>query len=223
MKKGMLVMAIVAALSFLVLVIAVAPSAAKAISKDVSNTKSKTTQQIQAVESAMPKNVFWDLEVDSITVKGQVIKKGSGNHTITVKVGEPVTFTCKYKAKTIPINNITKADAKFWGSGNHKFTIRLQVYFPTPNLDTDDLYKDKSLPSFTYEDIQNWIKRQKVIGGKSWSQEVVFQWTPKPQYVGIPYISVVYNLDFNHVIPEPDENNGYINTAGGLLYIVVTP
>ncbi|HEX9948615.1 MAG TPA: hypothetical protein VGB29_00545 [Thermodesulfobacteriota bacterium] len=221
MKKGMLVMAIVTALSFLVLVIAVAP----AVAKQATQTPPTSKQQPQqgTVQTVLPKSVFWDLEVESITVKGQVIKKGSGNHTITVKVGEPVTFTCKYKAKTIPINNITKADAKFWGSGNHKFTIRLQVYFPTPNLDTDDLYKDKSLPSFTYEDIQNWIKRQKVIGGKSWSQEVVFQWTPKPQYVGIPYISVVYNLDFNHVIPEPDENNGYINTAGGLLYIVVTP
>jgi hypothetical protein len=218
MKKMMLVISIVSALVFLVSVTAVAPSFA------AQTTKAPTTKQAgpaqTTVPQQMPKQKFWDLEVGSITVKGQVIKIGGGNHTINVKVGETVTFKCLYRAKTPLIGDITPADAQYWGNGNHPYDIRLQVYFPTPNLDPDTLFKNKSLPKFTYEDVKNWHLRPGV--GKAWDEEVVFQWTPKPQYVGIPYISIVFNLDINHVIPEPDENNGYINSAGGLLTIVVS-
>jgi hypothetical protein len=217
MKKGMLVMAIVAALSFLVLVIAVA----SAVAKQATQTPPTSKQQPQqgTVQTVLPKSAFWDLEPGSITVKGQVIKKGGGDHTINVKVGETVTFKCTYRMKTIPVGNITAADAKFWGSGNLPFKNRLEVY--QFQVGSKYYYKDGILPKFTYEDVKNWHLKPPV--GKAWNEEVVFQWTSGAEYVGKQYISVIYVLDVNHVITETNEQNNGINTAGGLLYIVVTP
>ena len=89
------------------------------------------------------------------------------------------------------------------------------------SVEDKNFYKDRSLPKFTYEGVKNWHLRPGV--GKAWAEDVVFQWTPGMEYVGNMYISVVYNLDYNHVITEPNEQNNGINTAGGLLSIVVIP
>jgi hypothetical protein len=208
MKKVITAMALVAASVLPISAITAVPSFAAPTTKTLPTTKQ------------LPKQKFWDLEVGSITVKGQVIKIGSGNHTINVKVGETVTFTCTYKTKSSPVGDITPADAQYWGSGNHQYAIRFQIYFPIPNLAPKTLFKNRSLPKFTYEDAKNWHLRPEM--GKVWDQEVEFQWTPELLHTAIPSISVVYVVDVNHVISEINEQNNEINTAGGLLTIVVS-
>ena len=222
MKKGFVVIPIFFALSFFVSIGFVLPSL-----EQTTQTLSKSKQQVPsspaAVESAIAKPAFWDLEVGSIFIKGQLVKIGGPNHTVNVKVGETVTFKCTYRMKTPPVGGITQADAKRWGAGNLPFTIRMQVHSTKMGIEDKDLLKDKTLPKFTYEDVINWKKNLQPGVGNAWDDDVYFEWTPGAEYVGNMFISVVYLLDVNHVIPEPDEQNNHINTAGGILNIVVTP
>ena len=129
MKKGMMAMTIVAALSFLISIGAVSTSFSKQAGQTVPKSQQQQSPTLQEKEHVVqvPKNKFWDLEADRMVVKGQVVKKGGGHHTIYVKVGETVTFHCYYKMKTIPVRDITKADTNFWGSGNRQFNIRFRV------------------------------------------------------------------------------------------------
>jgi len=91
MKKGMMVITIVVALSFLVSIIAVSPSFAKQATQTTPTTKQPAPAQTPATQSPQtqksqftpPKGQqysparlkFWDLEFDRLEVKGVVIKK----------------------------------------------------------------------------------------------------------------------------------------------------
>ena len=90
MKKGMIVMTIVVALSFLVSISAVSPSFAKPASQTTPTTKQQApaqTPQTQSPQtqkqqftppkdqqSSPAKAMFWDLEFDRLEVKGYVLK-----------------------------------------------------------------------------------------------------------------------------------------------------
>ena len=169
----------------------------------------------------VPKNKFWDLEADRIVVKGQVVKKGGGHHTIYVKVGETVTFHCYYKMKTITVKDITKADANFWGSGNRQFNIRFRVASTTYSIEPKISYKYKALPHFTWEDVEKWQNSPRSSGGKTWNKEVSFLWTPGAEFVET-YITAEYNLDYNNVISETHEGNNGLSIMSRLT-IIVTP
>lgn len=225
MKKGKMVITIVAALVFLVSVIAVSA----AFAARATQTAPKSQQQpstIQTKQQVMPKNKFWDLEFDRLEVKGFVIKKGGGNKTINVKVGENVTFKAYYKVKTLPIGDITEADANYWGSGKFLYTNHLLIV----NHDAQGnnyirlFDTNRSLPQFTWQNVQGW----KRGGGKSndpkiWTELSVFQWNPGADCVGHNvYINCVC-VDWYKNIPETNEpNNGFVD-SDLLVTFIVTP
>src|SRR4030042_6633685 len=142
MKKEMVVVTIVTALSFLVSLIADAPVAAKAVSKEESKAKSVTPAQVPPPapgESTVPKAQFWDLALDHCVLKGISISMNPcTSKTVTVKVGQPLAGTCFYKAITLPKANITKADAAYWGWGNFTYMIG---YFIVNSLNAGKLFK----------------------------------------------------------------------------------
>jgi len=223
MKKRIIVIAICVAFSFLVSIGAVSTSFSKQAVQTVPKSQQQQSPTVQEKEHVVqaPNDKFWDLEVDRIEVKGQIIKKGGGHHTIHVKVGETVTFHCYYKMKTIPVRDITKADANYWGSGNLQFKVRFRVGSTTYSIEPKISYKNKNLPHFTWEDVKKWQRSIRSPGSKTWTDEVSFSWTPGAEYVEA-YITVEYYLDYDHVIPETHEGNNIMSIMS-LLTIIVTP
>lgn len=223
MKKRIMAITIVVALSFLVSISAVSTSFSKQAVQTVPKSQQQQPPTVQEKEHVVqaPKDKFWDLEVDRIEVKGQVIKKGGGHHTIHVKVGETVTFHCYYKMKTIPVKDITKADTNYWGSGNLQFNIRFRVASTTYSIEPKTSFKNRNLPHFTWEDVKKWQRITRSPGGKTWTDEVSFLWTPGAEYVEA-YITAEYYLDYGHVIPETHEGNNIMSIMS-LLTIIVTP
>ena len=223
MKKGMMAMTIVAALSFLISIGAVSTSFSKQAGQTVPKSQQQQSPTLQEKEHVVqvPKNKFWDLEADRMVVKGRVVKKGGGHHTIYVKVGETVNFYCYYKIKTIPVKDITKADANFWGSGNRQFNIRFRVASTTYSIEPKISFKNRTLPHFTWEDVEKWLKNTRSSGGRTWTEEVSFLWTPGAEFVET-YITAEYNLDYNNVISETHEGNNGLSIMSRLT-IIVTP
>jgi hypothetical protein len=208
MKKGMPIITIVVALSFLVSMIAVAPLFAAQATKTTPTTKqvpqqgptqAPQTPQTPTVKSpATPtktyekaKSVFWDLEFDRLEVKGVVLKGIKEEKTIDLNPGETVTFKIYYKLKTPPVKEITEADVKRWGSGSltYRNYVKINLYemivesngkAGTDRFKYVDLYGVKSLPKFTWEDVMRWKILNKGKNGPSVFniETSSIQWTP---------------------------------------------
>jgi hypothetical protein len=221
MKKWMMVMTIVAVLSFLVSVIAVTPSgAAEAIKTRPTTKQAPTTKQFTGQKQMVqtPKEKFWDLEVDHCDVNNRNICSKGYN------LEGPWEVRCFYKVKTIPIGDITEADANYWGSGK-SYTISASW---TTHDKKISLRKEDSIrtPQFTWEDVLAW-KRSAVRKNapKVWTEKLEFTWhasdDPTHNYLKDFLLtkgdhSFLFLVDKNNGIEEYVERN---NTCRGILNI----
>ncbi len=224
MKKVVMVIAIFAALSFLVSLLAVAPSFAAKATQTQPTTKQQTQQgTVQTPASqdikkpagfkptAMenPKATFWDLEVDhcvlnGVTVQGTIGKAGGSDPpanccTATVKVGQTANFICYYKVKTPPIDSITEADVSAWGTGK-SFSVG-SIIGPLG-------VENKTLPQFTWQNVQGWKRAGKHI--MIWSWSIASTVTPTPAHTAEPNKIWFYVDGLNEIRELSEEDNSYI-------------
>lgn len=162
-----------------------------------------------------PKPEFWDLELERVVVKSKSYYKGQ-QADVQVTVGETVLFKCYYKMKTIPIGDITKADAQYWGSGNHNFKIATGIGF-LEAVKTDT----KKLPAFTYANVENWRTYMKNGSPKVWHGYVTNQWKPEAKHVGKKGLTVLCTVDNKSNIKETDEDNNSVLKIGPYVTFVV--
>jgi hypothetical protein len=237
MKKIMMVIGIIAALSFLVSMIAVSSSMAVEATKTTpaSQNPSGTTQPAQAAGlQGSPKGVaqnvihstFWDLEIDHYIVNGQSFPFINGPKQvpiIKVKVGQAINCECVYKIKTIPVGTITEADAKAWGSGNLSYTFTIGPYFSDTPSHKEYHIGQLNLPKFTYAEVQTWKVAIGASGRKEWTVTIPYSWTAAQEHVG-KTIYLHFDIDSSNNIRETDEgNNGSSGGTGSLALIIVTP
>jgi len=184
------------------------------------------TQQVpntKRVKVQKPKDEFWDLKVDRFTINGKSYSYGTDDFsreipTVNITVGKPVAVKVYYKMKTIPVGNITEGDAQYWGSGikfENVVGITDTALIPAKTI-------TKSLPKFTFGDIQNWhIKMQ---GRKSWTSYVAFQFTPIKEYVGSNgWPALHFSLDSKGHINETNEDNNCNHALNALAGFNVRP
>ena len=206
MKKGMIVVTLFSILFFLVSLSAVSTSFSRPPTKVLPKSQQQpSTGQIK--DQIKAKDKFWDLAiVDQCFINGV---KYSGK-TINVKVGEAVTFNCDYKVITIPVHDITIADAAYWGSGNLTYKNIANVYSPLEGIIGEEKQETRKLPKFTWEDVKKWQKSIKKPGRKTWIENMVFTWTPLSHlHIGEFF---VFKLDTPGVINEAEvssANNYY--------------
>ena len=232
MKKGIMVIMILVALSFLVSPIAVAPLFAVEAT-NTGPTPKQVPQQAPQKTFPRPKEMthqlqakaeFWGLEVDHCNVNGAPwqVKHSGGVYVLSdlqVKVGQPLTFNCYYKAKTIPIKDITEDDAIAWGSGK-SYTDFYKVFISTSGSATEITTKTeaKNLPKFTWADVLVW-KRQtgRSNASKIWTEHMVFTWTPTQEYLQ-KTLSLSFYADCFDTIKEFNGNDN--NHAVGIMHVV---
>jgi hypothetical protein len=216
MKKKLLAMTILVALSFVVSIISIAPATQK-IQKSV-DFKPK------AYEKAKEK--FWDLAVDHFVINGQSFPFANDYNQakiINVKVGQTVNCLCFYKVKTITIGDITAADAAYWGSGNLTYKIAGGLFFPGPPSHQEYTIKTRQTPKFTSADVQSWKNQYGANGKKEWVESLVYNWTAKPEHVG-KTVEFHFDVDSFLNIKETDEqNNGSYGATGIVAKFIVTP
>ena len=211
MKRGMMVMTIVVALSLLVSLIAVAPSFAKTASQTTPTSKQAPQQgpaqapQTQKQQFTPPKDqqyspaksVFWELEPLHCFINGVskpcTCEGNAAAANVTVKPGHPLTINCYYRVKTPPINDITEADAKAWGWGK-SYTIRYQLI--ENNLITEDI---RTLPKFTWADVKLWKKGGQGNAPKVWTEHMLLKLNMRDKATGM------FVVDFNNTIKELHE------------------
>ncbi len=209
MGKGMLVVIMFTALSFLVSVIAVAPLFAAKATQTTPTTKQQTQQgpaQTPATKFKpqkpgevyqQPKEKFWGLEADHCKVNGVL---WNTNNKLTLKLKQSVTINCWYKVKTVPVKDITEADAVAWGKGK-SYTISTMVL----NTATEKSFsknETKNLPKFDWADVTKWKK----TGGnapKIWTIVMVTTWSPTQEYLGDANV-FDFCVDCSNVIEEYD-------------------
>ncbi|MCJ7545238.1 MAG: hypothetical protein MUP30_00195 [Deltaproteobacteria bacterium] len=206
MKKGMLVMTMFVALSFLVSVIAVSPSFAKQATQNTSTPKQQPqqgpAQAPQTQKPRFPKNmeklhtVFWELEPLRCVINGVSKPCNCQGTTAAINVivtpGQPLTITCYYKVKTPPINDITEADVKAWGWGR---SYTLCYDFPG----FDRIEEIRTLPKFTWADVKLWKKGGQGNAPKIRTEPMVLKLTMPEKLIG------VFVVDFKDVIKELHE------------------
>jgi hypothetical protein len=224
MKK---VMTMFVALSFLVSISAVSPSFAKAAGQTTpapnqqpaqTTANQSSTQQPPITPASkvhqLPKLKFWGLSVDHCVANGAFQLSNSASNTFNVKVGQPVTIVCYYKIKTIPINDITEADVAYWGSGK-PYTIAASIVNASANVNASFKKEEtRSLPKFTWLDVQHWKKS----GGannpfKIWTEYMTITWSPSLLNIGTNLFG--FGVDTKNTIEEFDghANNGF---TGGI-------
>jgi hypothetical protein len=182
MKKGMMVITMWAVLLFLVSMIAVAPSLAAQATKTTPTTRQQTPPLSQSQVYEKAKDKFWSLGNDHCVINGVSVPMNPGSLvTINAKVGQPVTFTSYYKVKTIPVGDITSADAKHWGSGNFTYNNRLRLITGDYAHILKEKLTPKSTPKFTWDDAQNWKKFLVATTCKTWTEQISLTWTPTQQ------------------------------------------
>ena len=212
MKKGMRVMTMFAALSFLVSVIVVSPLFAKQVTQPKGSTSTPTASQQGTVPASvakqLPKDKFWELEVDHCVLNGASVQQVTSMEppanccTTTVKVGQTANITCYYRVKTPPVNSITEADVNAWGTGKS-----YKVAFFYPGIVTIAKEEDRTLPQFTWAEVQKWKK----AGGQSntpkiWSSSMGYTLTPVQTDVNMVKV-FAFTVDVGNTIKEADENN----------------
>jgi hypothetical protein len=214
MKKAMMVITIVAALVFLVSMLAVVPLFAVQATKTTPTTQQQTPAQTPAAQKPLltkpkpgayqlPKEKFWGLEFDHCIIGG-VDTRGKdpwNDLHINAKVGQPLTTTCYYKVKTPLIKDITEADAAVWGKGNlyYLFTAFTQVNVPEVKYFSKG--ENRYLPTFTWEDVKRWMKGR-GNNPKIWTEHMVFTWIPTHVVS-----ELWFEVDQNKVITEYDGDN----------------
>jgi hypothetical protein len=223
MKKGMLVIALVVALSFLVSMIAVAPSIAKQASQTTPTTKQAPQQgpaqapQTPTVKSPAtpiktyekPKSVFWDLAVDRRCVANGVTLDPvvtAADYKIPF-LNNKIVGKCFYKVKTPPVNEITEADVKKWGSGNLTYFggVSVSGKGPVPCK----IKVAKTLPKFTWADVQRWKKAAMGNAPKIWNESIDF--TCAAESPG-DYRWFYFTISREPLIPEYDTGNNACDT-----------
>jgi hypothetical protein len=207
MKKVMMVMAIVAALSVLVSMIAISPSV--------------VAQENQSHIR------FWDLAIDHFVVNGQSYPFANDFNqakTIRVKVGQTVNCQFVYTTKTLPVGTITEADAQAWGKGHLEYTYTKGLYFLGNGGPKRREYERHVLPipKFTSTDVENWKITLGPSGQAKWTTTIPLNWTAASEHVG-KTIYLHFDIDSFSTIAETDEyNNGSFNESGCLAKIIVT-
>ena len=184
------------------------------------------TQQVpnaQRIKVQKPKDEFWDLKVDRFTINGKSFSFGTDDFlrevpTVNITVGKPVAVKVYYKMKTIPVGNITEGDAQYWGSG-----IKFDNFVGITDKTRVPIKRfTKSLPKFTFGDIQNWFI--KMQGCKSWTSYVTFQFTPIKEYVGSNgWLMLHFGLDSKGTINETNEDNNCNHAMNTLASFNVSP
>jgi hypothetical protein len=225
MKKGMLVMTIFVALSFLVSLCAVAPAVAKQATQTTPTTKQQGPAQTPVAQQ-LPKAAFWDLGIDHFIVNGQsfpFVNDFNQAKIINVTVGQAINCQCVYKIKTIPVGTITEADAKAWGAGNLSYKFAIGPFFPGPPSHQEYHIGQLNLPKFTYADVQNWKAAIGASGRNEWTVTIPHSWTAAQEHVG-KTMYLHFDVDSFFNIKETDENNnGSFGATGCLAKIIVTP
>jgi hypothetical protein len=233
MKKGMIVMTIVAALVFFVSMIAAAPSSAVQATQTgptpkqapIQSPQTKFERSKDVVHQLKPHAEFWGLAVDHCNVNGAPWpRRGSQSggvyvlRDLQVKAGQPLTFDCYYKVITIPIKDITEDDAIAWGSGK-SYTDFYKVFISTFESSTEISAKteQKNLPKFTWADVLVW-KRQtgRSNDSKIWTEHMVFTWAPTQEYLQ-KILSLSFYADCFDNIKEFNGNDN--NHAVGTMYV----
>jgi hypothetical protein len=223
MKKVMMVTAMIVALSVLVSVITVAPLFAAQTTKTVPTTKQVPQQgpaqapQTPTVKSPAtstktyekPKSVFWDLEVDRRCVaNGVTLDPVVTNADYKIPLlNKKIVGKCFYKVKTPPANEITEADVKKWGSGNLTYFGLVSVSGKGPV--SCKIQVAKTLPKFTWEDVQRWKKVATGNAPKIWNESVDF--TCAAEAPG-DYRWFTFHVGQEPLIPEYDTGNNKCDT-----------
>lgn len=215
---------------FLMSINVVATSLAKPPMQNVPESE-QTQQQLPPTQiEAKAKEEFWDLEVDHFVINGKSFpfpNDWSQAEKISVTVGETVTFRSYYTLKTVPIGDITGIDAKYWGSGNFTYRIDGGMFFSGPYSVQEYKTLTRSLPKFTYEDVQQWKQSMQSNARKTWTSYLVYNWTPQMEHVGKDNIWFHFQLDGGFgagAIKETDEhNNGNFAGTGTVAKITVIP
>ena len=197
MKKGMMVMAMLVALSFLVSISAVSPSFAKPASQTTPTSKQQAPAQTPATQSPQtqksqftpPKDQqyspakakFWGFELDHCVVTGNNLNPC--NAEINIKQGAPLTGTCYYKVKTITINEITEWDANRWGKGK-SYLVRAALINCEDSSKFFGKDETRKLPLFTWRDVQKWKSAGQGNAPKIWTERFDFIWIPTKAQTG---------------------------------------
>lgn len=227
MKKGMILITMFAVLSFLVSVIAVAPSFAAQSTKTTLTTNQQPTQTTANQSSTqqapitpaskvhqLPKLKFWGLAIDRCVANGTFQLSNSASNTLKVKVGQPVTIVCYYKVKTIPLADITEADVAYWGSGK-QYTIAASIVNANANVNASFKKEEtKNTPKFTWLDVQRWKKSAGASNpSKIWTEHMTITWSPSLLNIGTNLFG--FGVDTKNTIEEFDghANNGF---TGGI-------
>ncbi len=227
MKKGMMVVTIIAALSFLVSMIAAAPLFAVEATNTGLTPKQVPTQKPPA--SQFSKNMvhikFWDLAVDHFVINGQSFpfpNDYSQAKIINVKVGQTVNCQCFYKLRTPTIGSISEADVGSWGSGI-TYKIAGGLFFPGPPSHQEYTIIARQTPKFTYADVQSWKNQFGAGGNKEWNEAaLVYNWTAAAKHVG-KSMYLHFDVDSFFNIKETDENNnGSFSATGCVAKFIVT-
>ncbi len=229
MKKGMLVMAIVVALSFPVSMIAVSPLFAAQAPKTTPTTKQQGATQEGSPQQAptqktppqfsknkeMVHTKFWTFEIKRCLMNGtNVFDYSTSNNPLDVNLG-PLTIKCYYTVKTPPIDEITEADATAWGRGVGKsYHNRALLEHQTPSSSTCGLIKEdaKPTPIFTWSDVQRW-KKSRSGGGNivhMWGETMDFTWNPSPCVRGLTKFSFEIDI-YHYVTPDITFRKGWVD------------
>ena len=226
MKRGMMVMTSVVALSFLVSLIAVSPSGAANATKTPPTSKQEPQQgpaqapQTQTIKQSAastktyekPKSVFWDLAVDRRCVANGVTL----NPVVTAAdykipfLNNKIVGKCFYKVKTPPVNEITEADVKKWGSGNLTYFggVSVSGVGPVPCK----IQVAKTLPKFTWADVQRWKKVAMGNAPKIWNESIDFTCAAESP---ADYRWFYFKIETKYIgtpIPEYDTSNNARDT-----------
>lgn len=164
MKKLMLLMAIVAALSFLASVLTVAPAFAVEATKTGPTPKQAPAQKTAPASQFSKSKVFvhtkfWSVEAIqcdiSYGIAGSFKPCGVVDPPTTIKLGK-ISGSCSYKIKTPPVNEITEADANYWGKKSGYTTTK--VLWSLNDSKVGNTKVGIVVPGFTWEDVQTMRK-----------------------------------------------------------------
>jgi hypothetical protein len=216
MKKGMMVMTILVALSFLISISTVSPLFAKQATQTTPTTKQQTPAQSPQTQTIKPpagptktyemaKEKFWDLVPTQIIING--VSKPCGTTTFTATPGQTVTLKYYWQVKTPPLNDITEADAKAWGTGK-SYSIEDHCNWMGPvGYKLEDI---RTLPQFTWAQVKLWKKGGQGNAPKIWTET----WQINLTTDNINYKTVtnwsnehLLTVDSHGEIPEINEGN----------------
>lgn len=182
---------LVCVFSFILISIIFAPALFSASQND-SSLKNSPAAGAQnppkiATEALKPKQYFWDMVVTHGVVNGKTIERGK-QYKFYLKPGDILKCKFYYDIKTPNIQDITKADAEYWGTGKFKEKNIANIKHPQTNKYYNEKIHNKRSPRFTYEDVEKWKKTMKGGTQKVWSRNFNYSWTTGNMHVSsTPY------------------------------------